>query len=556
MIEVRNVKLALSGGSAGERPYDPERLRAIVARRLGVPEGDIASCDVVRRSVDARNKGDVHFVATIASGLLGGEARESKLVSELANRDVSMRAVDLYVPPKLIVSPPNDPPVVIGAGAAGLFCALALAEAGVAPVLIERGMPAVRRAADVARFNETGDLDPESNIQFGAGGAGTFSDGKLTTGTSSPAHAWIASRFVEMGASPDILWQAKPHIGSDVLPTVVDNIAARIVACGGRIEWGARMVDFAVGASGIASIACERRDADGNTTTFEIACSSCVLACGHSARDVFELLRQRRVALEPKVFSMGFRIEHPQSLVDRAQYGKAAGHPSLPPADYKLSWHDDDGRGVYTFCMCPGGTVVAAASEPGGVVTNGMSVFARDGSNANSALLVNVYPEDIEGIGDDVLAGVEMQRAIERRSFEAGGGAYVAPAQLLGDFLQGVASRGAGSVCPTYPRGVAWCDLNDLLPGYITGAMAAAVAPMARKLRGFDLADAVLTGCETRSSSPVRVVRGQDLCSVSVDGLYPCGEGAGYAGGIMSAASDGLRCAAAVVDRLNARVRL
>ncbi len=405
---------------------------------------------------------------------------------------------------------------------------------------------------DVERFVATGELDVESNIQFGAGGAGTFSDGKLTTGTNSPANAWIARAFADAGASPDILWQAHPHIGSDALPRVVANLVARIERAGGEVRWRTRLTELVVEGGSLRGVRAETTAEDGVTATLELACDRAVLACGHSARDVFELLRALGVALEPKVFSMGVRIEHPQGLVDRARYGRAAGHPSLPPADYKLSHHLPDGRGVYTFCMCPGGTVVAAASEAGGVVTNGMSEFARDGRNANAALLANVYPKDIPSADDDPLAGVRLQRACEREAFELGGGGFAAPAQLLGDFMAGRPSAGCGSVEPTYPRGVRWGSVEGALPPFVAEALRAGVAPMARRLRGFDLADAVLTGVETRSSSPVRVCRDAACESTEVRGLYPCGEGAGYAGGIMSAAADGLRCAAALVDAVNA----
>jgi hypothetical protein len=367
---------------------------------------------------------------------------------------------------------------------------------------VERGAAPAERTRDVAVFNETGLLDPQSNIQFGAGGAGTFSDGKLTTGTSSPAHSWIVQTFVEAGARPDIAWQGAPHIGSDVLPGVVENLAARIEAAGGEVRWHTRMTELV--AQGGRLVAVRLAGPDGREE--ELACDRAVLACGHSARDVFEMLKSRGYTLEPKTFSMGARIEHPQHVIDRAQYGAIAGSPALPPASYRLNCHLKDGRGVYTFCMCPGGTVVAAASEPGGVVTNGMSVFLRDGANANAALLANVNPEDIPGIEKDVLAGVALQRQVERAAFEVGGGASRAPA---------------------------------------------AVPVLARRLDGFDRRDAVLTGVETRTSSPVRVLRDGSCRSVDVAGVYPAGEGAGYAGGIMSAAADGLRCAAALVADLN-----
>ncbi len=556
MLELRNLNLPLSGGKASGLAYDPGRLRDAAASRLGCRPADLASCAVVRRSVDARRKGDVHYVATVHAALKGGAAEEGRVLARRSGADVVIaKDLSFELPRPRPGRRVPGRPVVVGAGAAGLFCAVALAEAGLAPVLVERGAPARERAADVARFNATGALDPESNIQFGAGGAGTFSDGKLTTGTNVPANAWVLRAFVEAGASPDILWQGMPHIGSDVLPRVVDSLVARVERAGGEVRWRTRMTELVVEDGAVAGVRMEApldpREPRGARRVEEIRCSQVVLACGHSARDVFEGLVAQGFALEPKTFSMGVRVEHPQELVDRAQYGRAAGHPALPVASYKLSCHLEGGRGVYTFCMCPGGTVVAAASEEGGVVTNGMSEFARDGRNANAALLANVYPVDVPGIADDALAGMRLQRACERAAFELGGGTYAAPAQLLGDFLAGRPSTGAGSVAPTYPRGVAWGSLEGTLPAYLLDALRAGVPQLARRLRGFDLPDAVLTGVETRSSSPVRIRRDASCESTEVRGLYPCGEGAGYAGGIMSAAADGLRCAQGLVDALD-----
>jgi hypothetical protein len=547
MIEIRNLHLPLTGGKAFGEPYKPRLLRMAVARKLGVGVGDIKACEVAKRSIDARKERDVHYVATVRAVLWDGAAAEAAAVAAAGSRDVSIYEERPYELPKLERALGVRRPVVVGAGAAGLFAALALAEAGAQPVLVERGAAPAERTRDVAAFNETGLLDPQSNIQFGAGGAGTFSDGKLTTGTSSPAHSWIVQTFVEAGARPDIAWQGAPHIGSDVLPGVVENLVARIEAAGGEVRWHTRMTELV--AQGGRLVAVRLAGPDGCEE--ELACDRAVLACGHSARDVFEMLKSRGYTLEPKTFSMGARIEHPQHVIDRAQYGAIAGSPALPPASYRLNCHLKDGRGVYTFCMCPGGTVVAAASEPGGVVTNGMSVFLRDGANANAALLANVNPEDIPGIEKDVLAGVALQRQVERAAFEAGGGAYRAPAQLLGDFVAKRPSRGCGSVKPSYPRGVTWGDVGQVLPDYVARAIRAAVPVLARRLDGFDRRDAVLTGVETRTSSPVRVLRDGSCRSVDVAGVYPAGEGAGYAGGIMSAAADGLRCAAALVADLN-----
>ncbi len=556
MIEIRNLHLPLSGGKASGLAYDPDRLRSAVARKLGCGAEDLGACTVVRRSVDARRARDVHYVATVRTELLARdpERAQARLLERLGDPNVVAASAEAYVPPTLLPGAGLDErPVVVGAGAAGLFAAVALAEAGLAPIVIERGSAPQQRMADVRRFFDGGALDPESNIQFGAGGAGTFSDGKLTTGTNSPAHGWILNAFVEAGASPDILWQAGPHIGSDVLPGVVANLVSRIKRAGGEVRWRTRMVEIVVENGAVAGIRTESTRGDvsqGDT----VPCSKLVLACGHSSRDVFGLLKEMGMSLEPKVFSMGARIEHPQNMIDRVQYGGIAGNAALPPATYKLNTRLRDGRGVYTFCMCPGGTVVAATSEEGLVVTNGMSEFARDGRNANSAIVANVHPEDVPGIDDDVLAGMELQRQVEHAAYEAGGGGYVAPAQTLGDFMDRKASRCGGRIKPTYPLGVRWGSVGRVLPDFVERAIRAAIPAFGRKLEGFDRTDAILTGVETRTSSPVRVRRDSACESVDVRGLYPCGEGAGYAGGIMSAAADGLRCAASLVDSVNGRV--
>ena len=446
-------------------------------------------------------------------------------------------------------------PIVVGAGCAGLFSALALAEAGLEPLLVERGDDAARRTAAVDEFNRTGLLDPESNIQYGLGGAGTFSDGKLATGTRSPAHRTILETFVEAGADPQILWDSHPHVGSDVLPAAVTHIAHRIENLGGELRCRCRLTDIEVSRGDkprILSVTLATTAPDGGVTEERVPASDVVLACGHSARDVFDLLKRKGVLLERKTFAMGVRIEHLQADIDRALWGPAAGNPLLGAAPYKLSVHlpealpEIGGRGVFSFCMCPGGYVVAAASEPGGVVTNGMSLAARDGINANSGLLANVFPSDLPG--DDPLAGVDLQRQCEQKAFELGGGDYKAPAQLVGDFLAHRSSEGPRAVMPTYPRGVTWGEVDDCLPPYVTEALRAGLPLLARRLSCFGEVDAVLTGVESRSSSPVRVTRGEDLQSLSCAGLWPCGEGGGYAGGIMSAAADGIRVAAALAE--------
>lgn len=552
MLEVSGIRIRLSqldGSDAGELAA----LRRAVAKKLRVPERELAVVERRRRSIDARKKNDIVLTFTARVGLRAGEDAERALLGKLARAraEKGVRLVDEepFLFPEPIERVPDRRVVVVGAGCAGLFCALSLARAGLRPLLVERGDDATRRGEVVAAHNATGVLDPESNIQFGVGGAGTFSDGKLQTGTKSPAHRLILQEFVDAGAQPQILWDAKPHVGSDVLPGVVTNILRQIEEAGGEVRTRCRMTDLEVEDGALRSVALTSQAADGTFSEQRVEVSAVALACGHSARDVFELLRDRGVAMERKTFAMGVRIEHLQANVDRALYGPAAGNPALGAAPYKLSEHLPSGRSAFSFCMCPGGYVVSAASEPGGVVTNGMSLSDRAGENANSGLLANVFPTDLPG--DDVLAGVALQRECERAAFAAGGGGYVAPAQLVGDFLRAEASSAGGSVVPTYPRGVAWGSIDGCLPPYIVETLRAAIPRMARHLHGFDAADAVLTGVETRSSSPVRVTRGDDGQSVSTRGLWPVGEGAGYAGGIMSAATDGILAAQKLVAALS-----
>ena len=548
MIEVSGIRVGLQeldGSDAAEL----SACRRALARRLRIGEKDLASVTRRRRSIDARKRGEVHLTFTLRAELAGGQDAERALLRRLSRHraEKNVRVVDEepYGFPEVVPSAPALRPVVVGAGCAGLFCALSLARAGLEPLLVERGDDATRRGEVVRRHDETGELDPESNIQFGVGGAGTFSDGKLQTGTRSPAHRLILEEFVAAGAQREILWDAKPHVGSDVLPRVVDELVRQIEAAGGEVRCRCRMVDLDATGGRVRSVTLAQAGEDGPVREERVSASCVVMACGHSARDVFELLRERGVAMERKTFAMGVRIEHLQASVDRALWGSAAGHPALGAAPYKLSCHLPSGRSAFSFCMCPGGYVVSAASEPGGVCTNGMSLSDRAGTNANSGLLANVFPDDLPG--DDVLAGVELQRACERAAFAAGGGAFVAPAQLVGDFLASAPSSAGGEVVPTYPRGVTWGEVGPCLPDYVSETLRAAIPQMGRRLRGFDAADAVLTGVETRSSSPVRVTRGADGQSVSVAGLWPVGEGAGYAGGIMSAATDGILAAEKIV---------
>ena len=562
MLEISNLRIALDDG-VDEKSCLAAAWRA-AAKLLRCAPSELSDLELRRRSIDARKKRDVHLVCTVRAGV-GGPSRERELIERLApqaRRNVHSVEPERVAFPSPVPSKLPHRPVVVGAGCAGLFAALALAEAGLEPLLIERGDNATRRADAIDRFERTRVLDPESNIQFGLGGAGTFSDGKLTTGTKNPAHRLILETFVAAGAPRAILWDAKPHIGSDILPRVVTWIVARIRELGGEVRFRTRLVDIERdGAGAVRGIAIKATGADGESAQDQegssataaprvsrIACERLVLACGHSARDVFELLERRGFALARKTFAMGVRIEHRQAMIDRAQYGPAAGHPALGAAPYKLVAHPRDARAVFSFCMCPGGTVVAATSEEGCVVTNGASEHARADENANAALLVNVLPNDLPGTSP--LAGVELQRQCERAAFEAGGGDYRAPAQLLGDFLAGSPSTGPGAVRPTYPLGVTWTALDALLPCYVTEGLLAGIPLMERQLKGFTAPDAVLTGVETRSSSPVTVRRSRACEAEGAPGVFPCGEGAGYAGGIMSAATDGIRCAEALIASL------
>lgn len=512
--------------------HDVNQLRFHAAKLLRIEHSKVRKLIIVKRSIDARKKPDIKVVYTVDVTVDGNE---EKILKRSGCKKASIAPVYRMLLPA-VDEPPAKRPVVIGFGPAGMFAALTLALAGCRPIVVERGADADSRKAAVDRFFATGQLDSKTNVQFGEGGAGTFSDGKLNTGVNNPRIRWILEQLVEAGAAEEILYDTKPHVGTDVLIHVVKNIRKRILSLGGEIRFCTKVERLLTDDGKLTGL---RLD-DGSV----LDCDRAILAIGHSARDTFESLLHSGVAMEPKPFAMGVRIEHPQSAIDLAQYGCA--EPALPPADYKLVSHLEEAT-VYTFCMCPGGYVVAAASEEDGVVTNGMSNSDRGGTNANAALLVTVSPQDFPYKG--ALGGMYWQRDLERKAFQLGGENYCAPAQKVGDFLAGRPSSAAGKVVPTYRPGVAWCDLHELLPEKLTRSLAEGIQELDRKLHGFADPDAVLTAPETRSSSPVRILR--DAAGVSnISGLYPAGEGAGYAGGIMSAAIDGMLAAEALIGGL------
>ena len=562
-VRIHEIKLNAKETKGLSQQELEQLLLKRTGRRLRLPSGSIWKIRIAKESLDAREKPDVYRVFSV--DVLDSEFEPEELLAEARRAHAKAVIVDeehVDFPEQLLPPEGTKRPVIAGFGPCGIFAALTLAKAGLRPVVLERGAAMDERVAAVEKFWNEGVLDPRTNVQFGEGGAGSFSDGKLTTGTKDPVHRLILQTFADAGADPDILYKQHPHVGTDVLRTVVVNLRRQIEALGGEVRFCTQLTGLTVEEGKLAAI--EITGLDGTRETLET--DALILALGHSARDSFRMLYDKGLQMEQKQFSMGVRIEHAQDAIDLAQLAASHEELGVGAAEYKLAVRTKAGRGVYTFCMCPGGTVVASASEDGGLCTNGMSLRARDGKNANAGLLVDVRPEDFGS--DHPLAGVELQRKYEKLAFEVGGADYRAPAQRVGDFLTAgqrknglaVAQRTAGNdpgslIQPTYRPGVTWTDLHRCLPGFVSESIEEALPMLGRKLKGFDDPSAVMTAIEARSSSPVRIKRdakGEALASddSAIEGLFPAGEGAGYAGGIMSAAADGYHAAMRYLSRL------
>lgn len=526
MIRIRDIAL----------PFDhkPDSLAASIIKRLKIPEHELLEFVIIRKSTDARRKSNILVVYTVDVRV----KNESDVLSRLSRDTRISPAPDMSYRMPAVGNMRGLRPVVVGSGPCGLFAALILAQLGFKPQLIERGKDVKSRIRDVQNFWRNGRLDPESNVQFGEGGAGTFSDGKLTTQIKDKHNRSkkVLEEFVKAGAPEEILYQAKPHIGTDNLVRIVKNLRDEIISLGGQVRFGTKLTGIKTKSGKVSGVVVNDSE--------NIETDTIVLALGHSARDTFEMLHRLGIPIEAKPFSIGVRIEHPQDVIDKAQYGRPASGPVLGPADYKLVHHCGNGRSAYTFCMCPGGAVIACSSEAGGIVTNGMSFYSRNRPNANSALLVGVGPEDFPCT--DPLAGITLQRQWERKAFEAGGNNYFAPVQLVGDFLVGRPTHSLGRVTPTYRPGTSPCNLEECLPGFVVETLRLAIPQMDKKLKGFSSNDAVMTATESRSSSPIRIIRDGTFQSLALEGLYPAGEGAGYAGGIISSAVDGIKIAEAI----------
>jgi uncharacterized FAD-dependent dehydrogenase len=537
MLRLTEIKLPLD--------HDESEIQAAILKKLQITAADLISYSIFKRSYDARKRGEIFLVY-----ILDIETTQEKRLLQRFKKDPHVMATPdtTY---RFVAQASKDlanRPIVIGTGPCGLFAGLLLAQMGFRPIMLERGKSVRDRSVDTFGFWIKKRLNPESNAQFGEGGAGTFSDGKLYSQVSDPHHYGrkVLTELVNAGADPEILYINKPHIGTYRLVKIVQNMRARIESLGGEIRFESRVEDIHIDQGQVRGVTLASGE--------YLQSDHVVLAVGHSARDTFQMLLDRGVYIEAKPFSIGFRIEHPQSVIDRCRFGSLAGHPILGAADYKLVHHCKNGRSVYSFCMCPGGTVVAAASEPGRLVTNGMSQYARDESNANSAIVVGITPDDYPG---SPLAGMDLQRRLEEQAFKLGGETYYAPGQLVGDFLNHRPSTQLGTVQPSYKPGVQLGDLSTSLPDYAIAAIREALPAFDQKIPGFAMNDAVLTGVETRTSSPIRIKRQENCQSINTAGLYPAGEGAGYAGGILSAGIDGIRVAEAVaLSMLNANERV
>lgn len=515
MIKITNIKIRadLSDDELFEKIY----------KKYKINKNDVTERRIIKKSIDARNKADIFYNYSV------------ELECKNENKIKNVQIVKKEEPFKIIVNRKSSKrPVIIGAGPAGLFSALTLAQNGIKPIIIEQGKTVDERKKDVEEFQKTGKLNTLSNVQFGEGGAGTFSDGKLTSGIHNPLCKIVLKEFYNFGAPEQILYINKPHIGTDNLINIIRNMRNEIIKLGGEFLFNEKVTDFEFENSKVTAVICSKR----------IETDTVILAIGHSARSTFEKLYEKGVKMEKKNFSIGVRIEHKQSMINKSQYGEIT-KLKLPPAEYKMAYHGEN-RSCYTFCMCPGGTVIASSSEPETIVTNGMSVYARNGENANSAVLVNVTPNDFKG--ESPLEGMYFQKDLEQKAFKLGGSNYNAPIQRFEDFENDVKSTHIGEIKPTYKPGVTLSNLNEILPDFISKTLIEGIKYFDKSIKGFANPDAILTGVETRSSSPVQITRNENKQS-NIKGLYPCGEGAGYAGGIMSAAVDGIKCAIAVLTQ-------
>lgn len=516
--------------------YNDGWLRLYIAQKLKISVSDIKDIVLVKKSVDARKKSDIVFVLSLNISV---KNETEVLKKNKNNKNVSYIKKEKYLLPLTATLPKR--PVIVGFGPAGIFAALYLAQCGVRPIVLERGEDVDTRTKKVREFWQKGELDTECNVQFGEGGAGTFSDGKLNTGVNNPLSKIVFNELVRHGAPSEILYEAKPHIGTDKLSETVKNIRNDIISMGGEVIFGAKYIDYKENNGRVSAVIYEKENKE-----YIIDTDNLILATGHSARDVFYTLNENGILLTPKNFSVGVRIEHTQEELNKAMYGEFYNHPALCAADYKIAVHDNSGRGIYSFCMCPGGSVVASSSEKKTIVTNGMSLFSRNGENANSAILVGITPDDF---GKNALDGIAFQEKIEKTAFKIAGSNYNAPCSTVGDFLNGRLSDSFGKVKPSYKPGVTPVLPDKYLPEFVCNALKFAIPEFGKKISCFKNPEALLTGPETRSSSPVRIVRNDKLHVDGVKGLYPAGEGAGYAGGIVTAAMDGIKCAMAILGR-------